>query len=78
MSAILTEIIDLLTGGLTSIASGIGTGLQQLVTNIFIETGAEGAMQLSTFGGITVVFAGVALAIGLCRWVVNFLTSLGH
>lgn len=77
MSAILTEIVSLLVGGITGIATGIGTGVSSLVQNIFITTGEGGAQALSTFGGVVVVFAGVSLAIGLCRWVMNFLTSLG-
>ena len=76
MASILTEIISLLTGGITGIASGVGAGVSSLVNNIFIDaTGATPV--LSAFGGVVVVFAGVALAIGLCRWVMNFLTSLG-
>lgn len=76
MSAILTEIVSLLVGGITGIATGIGQGVSSLVSNIFIDsTGTTQA--LSTFGGVVVVFAGVSLAIGLCRWVMNFLTSLG-
>lgn len=77
MNAVLTEIVSLLTGGITGVATGIGTGVSSLVSNIFISTGDGGAQALSTFGGIVVVFAGVSLAIGLCRWVMNFLTSLG-
>lgn len=76
MASILTEIVSLLTGGITGIASGVGQGVSSLVNNIFIDaTGTNPA--LSAFGGVVVVFAGVALAIGLCRWVMNFLTSLG-
>lgn len=77
MTALLQEIIGILVAGITGIASGIGTGLKELVTDIFIQTGAEGAITLSTFGGLIVVFAGISLAIGLSRWVVNWLTSLG-
>lgn len=77
MSAVLTEIISTLTAGITGIASGIGSGLSALVKDIFLETGTEGAMKLSTFGGVIVIFAGVSLAIGLSRWVVNWVTSLG-
>lgn len=68
----LTEIVSLLTGGIVGISSGVGTGVSTLVGDIFISNGA-----LSTFGGILVAFAGISLAIGLCRWVMNFLTSLG-
>ena len=76
MQAILTEIVSLLTGGIAGIAQGVGAGVSTLVSNIFIDsTGTTQA--LSVFGGVIVVFAGVSLAIGLCRWVMNFLTSLG-
>ena len=54
---ILTQVIQILVGGITGIATGIGQGLSSLVTII--------------------VFAGISLAIGLCRWVLQFLTSLG-
>lgn len=76
MSAVLQEIISILVGGITSLATGIGTGLKSLVEAIFIDT-TGGNMSLSTFGGVVIVFAGIALAIGLCRWVMMFVTSLG-
>lgn len=74
MTNILTEIIQLLTGGLAEMATGIGSGLNSLARSIFLTT--EGT--LSLFGGLIVIFAGIALAVGLSRWVVNFLTSLGN
>lgn len=81
MSQILQEIISLLVAGITGIATGIGQGLTNLVQNIFLDvTTVEGVTTingLSTFGGVIVVFAGVSLAIGLSRWVVNWVTSLG-
>lgn len=76
MSAVLSEIITLLTAGLTQMATGIGGGLTALVTSIFLE-GEGDAQKLSVFGGVIVVFAGISLAIGLSRWVVNWVTSLG-
>ena len=80
MAGILSEIISLLTGGITGVASGIGQGLSTLSKSVFIETVGEGASattQLSTFGALIVIFAGIGLPIGLSRWVVNFCTSLG-
>lgn len=77
MSGVLQEIITLLVSGISQMATGIGTGLQALVGAIFLDTSGSTPV-LSTFGGIIVVFAGIALAVGLCRWVVNFLTSLGN
>lgn len=77
MDTILTEIIQLLVGGITQLASGIGGGLKSLVEAIFLNTSGT-TTTLSTFGGLIVVFAGIALAIGLSRWVMNFVTSLGN
>ncbi len=77
MTEVLKEIISLLVSGITGIASGIGSGLTNLVENIFLTTSESGVTGLSTFGGVIVVFAGVSLAIGLSRWVVNWVTSLG-
>lgn len=78
MTAVLTEIIEILVGGISGIASGIGAGLTSLVTSIFLETSEGGAQTLSVFGGVAIVFAGVSLAIGLSRWVVEWVTSLGN
>lgn len=77
MSEVLQEIINLLTGGITAIASGIGGGLKSLVENIFLDSSGADGTALSTFGALIIVFAGISLAIGLCRWVMNFVTSLG-
>lgn len=80
MTAVLSEIIDILVGGLTQMASGIGSGLTSLARSIFLEevtTGDTTTTQLSVFGGLVVVFAGISLAIGLSRWVVGWVTSLG-
>ena len=77
MSSVLTEIVTLLTAGLSSMATGIGGGLKSLVEAIFLDTSGTNPV-LSTFGGIVVVFAAVALAFGLCRWVTNWLVSLGN
>lgn len=76
MQAILTAIIELLTGGITGVASGIGAGLSSLATNIFL-TGTGETQTLSVFGSLIIIFAGISLALALCRWMVNFVTSLG-
>ena len=74
MTAILKQIIEILVAGITGIASGVGSGLTALAQSIFIGTEPG---TLTVFGGLVVVFAGISLAIGLCRWVVNWITSLG-
>ena len=78
MSAILTEIMALLVSGITGLASGIGAGLTELVQAIFLKMGENNTVEgLSIFGGLIVVFAGISFAIGLSKWVVNWVTSLG-
>lgn len=79
MSAVLTEIINLLVGGITGVAQGVGQGVSTLAQDIFL-TGSgttESPYALSVFGGVVIIFAGISLAIGLCRWVMSFVTSLG-
>ena len=73
---ILTEVIELLVGGITGIAEGIGTGLSTLAQSIFL-TGETGSETLSVFGVLVCVFGGIALAIGLSRLVVRWISTLG-
>lgn len=77
---IMQAIIEILVGGISGVATGIGQGLSTLAQSVFLQTTGEGAqatISLSTFGVLVVVFAGISLAIGLSRWVVNFVASLG-
>lgn len=74
---ILSEIIQILVGGITGVAEGIGSGLSTLAQSIFLSTTGD-TTTLSVFGTLIVVFAGISLAIGLSRWVVNFVASLGN
>lgn len=77
--AILQEIVSILVSGIAGVAQGIGNGLQTLVTDIFLtgEGTQASPYALSTMGTVIVVFAGIGLALGLSRWVLNFVTSLG-
>lgn len=76
MEGILGQIITILVGGITGVAEGIGGGLQSLATSIFLDTTGE-TTTLSVMGTLIVVFAGISLALGLSRWVLGFVTSLG-
>lgn len=75
MTSILQEIIELLVGGLTQIATGVGNGLSTLVEKIFLNADKTG---LSTYGGVIIIFAGMAFAISLCSRVVAWITTLGN
>lgn len=80
MTAVLQEIINLLVSGLSDMATGIGTGLNNLMKNIFLdgEGNSTSPYTLSIFGGVVVTMAGIALAIGLSRFVVTYISQLGH
>lgn len=78
---LLKDIISILVGGLTEFGQGIGSALSALVKSIFLVTSGDGASAtttLSVFGILIIIFAAVSLAIGLSRWAVNFITSLGR
>lgn len=77
---LMSDIIKILVGAIKEFATGIGEGLSSLVQSIFLVTTGEAASAtttLSVFGIVILIFAGVSLAVGLSRWVVNFVTSLG-
>lgn len=79
-TAIVTEIISILVSGISGIAQGIGEGLSTLATSIFLQTtgsGEEASTTLSVFGILVVCFAGISLAIGLCRLIVRWISTLG-
>ncbi len=73
---IVVQMVQILVSGLTEMAKGIGSGLNALVTNIFLMDPTQG-VGLSTFGSVILAFGGIALAIGLSRFVVNWVTSFG-
>lgn len=75
-TTILGEIVQILVGGLQGMASGIASGLNEMVTNLFITT-TEGASHLSTFGQVVAIFAGISLAVGLTTLVTKWIMSLG-
>ena len=78
MSTVLTEFINLLTGGIAGMASGIGAGLQSLVTQVFLVTSEQGVVTgLSPFGGVIAIFGAISLAVGLSTLVVKWIMSIG-
>lgn len=74
-SAIVSAIIEILMSGITGVAEALGAGLSELAQGVFLNAAGEG---LSVFGTLIIVFAGIGLALGLGRWIVNFVTSLGN
>lgn len=79
MSGVLSEIVSILVGGLTSMAQGIASGLNEMATGLFLtgEGTQASPYALSTFGGVVAIFAGIGLAVGLTTLVTKWIMSLG-
>ena len=77
---IVVQMVQILVAGLQEMATGIGGGLNDLVQAVFLHNpGTEGAgWELSVFGQVILAFGGIALAIGLSRFIVNWVTSWGN
>lgn len=79
MTAILTEFIDLLVGGISRLATGIGGGVNGFVQDLFLRVSEAGAVEgLSTFGGVVAVFGGIGLAVGITTLIFNWIRSIGN
>ena len=80
MGAVLTEIITLMTTGLSSMATAIGGGLQSFATAIFLtgDGTTSDPYALSVYGALIVVFAGIALAINIGERVLAWVNTLGN
>lgn len=77
MTTVLQDIIDILISGLTSVGTGIAEGLTNTMSGFFIDT-TSGTAQLSTAGGIVIVFVGLSLALSLSYLAINYIFSLGN
>lgn len=79
MGAVLTEFIELLVSGISALASGIGSGVNGYVQDLFLTVSETGEVTgLSTFGGIVAIFGGIALAVGLTTLIFNWIRSIGN
>ena len=79
MGDILSDFIQLLIGGIKDLATGIGSGVNGFVKDLFLEVDAQGAITgLSTFGGVVAIFGGIALAVGITTLIFNWIRSIGN
>lgn len=77
---LVSSIVEILVSGISGIATGLGEGLSTLASGIFFTTTGDGASattELSVLGTCIIAFAAISLGLALCRWVLNFFTSLG-
>ena len=75
----LEEFLSILVSGIKKLGSGIGSGVNTFVSDLFLELDASGNITgLSMFGGVAAIFGGVGLAIGLTTLIFNWVRSLGN
>ena len=73
---LVSSIIEILVSGISGVATGVGEGLSTLASGIFFTTTGD-TSTLSVLGTCIIAFAAISLGLSLCRWVLNFFTSLG-
>lgn len=79
MGNILAEFIQLLISGIVELGTGIGSGVNHFVQELFLRVSETGAIEgLSTFGGVAAIFGGIGLAVGLTTLIFNWIRSLGN
>lgn len=79
MGDILSEFIQLLVGGIKDLATGVGSGVNGFVKDLFLDVSSTGEINgLSTFGGIVAIFGGIALAVGITTLIFNWIRSIGN
>lgn len=79
MGNVLSEFIEILVGGISSLASGIGSGVNGFVQDLFLTVAEDGAVTgLSTFGGVTAIFGGIGLAVGLTTLIFHWIRTIGN
>lgn len=75
---ILSEIIRIMTGGIASFGQGLGSGIQAIVQALFVNIDSTtGTQTLTVFGTLTVVFAALALCVGITRKIFGWVVTLG-
>ena len=76
IGTIITQIIDIMYGFLVEGGAAFGQGLQSIVNAVFFTTSGD-TTSLSAFGIIVFIFAGISLLVGLTRFIVNIIGSIG-
>lgn len=73
---IMSQVIQIITGGVVQVGAAIGEGVSALVQSIAF-TGTGETQEMSTFFILVLIFAGVSLALGLARLILNWIQGLG-
>lgn len=73
-SDIVSQIIEILTSGITSFAQGIGTGIAASAKAMAFNSDGTA---FNVFFILVLVFAGVSLCVGITTLLFNWLSGLG-
>ena len=73
---IVSEIVTILTSGITTFAQALGGGISQFAQSLAF-TGTGENQTLSIYFVLVLVFAGVSLVISLTRRIFDWLSTLG-
>lgn len=73
----LTQAIALIVGGIKGIGDGIAGGISSIVKALLFETVGE-TTSMSSFASLAFILIAISLGFTLCRWVLNFFTSMGN
>ena len=74
-SEFLTQAIALLVGAIQGIGQGLGSGISSVVSSLIFSSDGTA---MSAFAQLAFLLGGLALGFTLCRWVLNFFTSMGN
>lgn len=72
-TSMISQILEVLYSAFGETATAMGTAFSEMASAIFLTS----AGSLSTFGTLILIFASISLALGLVRWVMQWITSLG-
>ena len=70
---IISQVCSALLGALTQFVTAIPTAIKTCFTTLFFDTSGNTTV-VSEMASVLLVFGGVALAIGLTRWVTHLLS----
>lgn len=73
---LLVEFVKIIVGGIVEFGSGLASGINGFVQNLFMQQSGETTI-LSYFAQVLAILAGIAISIGVTRRIFNMVASLG-
>lgn len=67
--SVVTSIINAIVSAFNGILTGLGSGVADFFQTLFLAN--DGTGNLSVFAIVSLVFIGVAVALGIARWIIK-------